>query len=606
MGENKNVRLADLLVWSDNPRISNSRVENENAAISLIYEIVGSDKMDKLAEDIDEHGLHANKMPIVVLADESGKYEVYDGNRRISILKLFASNDERINKFSNKQKFSLDTNILVHITTKQDALRMMEIDHSGENNGVGQIAWKAFERDNALEKLGRQCMYPLAREVSKICDLRQKKHFRKIPYTDLNSIYNSRIIKSIFDIDSWDFNDTKFIKTTYNAFVACKPSNKPYSRYLKDLSDNQALDKFKEKIENFMNTPEQQNVLRISCARTSFFPHEIFSTSWLTVKLNAKQINISECEISYEHIESSKIHTDIQQNLSGVWKIVAKKDNLIASTNIQLNNYKQPSIMFKDPNNTPIHTNNTFHFTEFLLQSIDSLGNNCIDDIVITFDGEASTDAEIDLNNKHVIFRTIGYLNVMAHFIDPHSRMECSKNQIFDVKMHPLIVKPISDDSNPFFIRRITNSEVNFNNLISKIILQIENLYVNKNYHEVIVASLRSVLESICEMITTNSPELNNNDFATKVINIYGKCKETSFMQYVASNDLSNIGYKDLKNSINLYSNDDIKSLVSLLHLGAHKSSKYITYFDLDNKRAILSFIIELFYFYNEFKNQTS
>ena len=96
MGRYETLALSELTIWSDNPRhftenLTESGIKEEDI-INILIDIVGEGKMYNLIEDIvASRGLMGNILPIIVEKDD--KYLVYDGNRRISSLKLLNNPD---------------------------------------------------------------------------------------------------------------------------------------------------------------------------------------------------------------------------------------------------------------------------------------------------------------------------------------------------------------------------------------------------------------------------------------------------------------------------------------------------------------------------------
>ena len=250
MNQRIEIPLKQLNIWTDNPRIANADVNNEDEAISLIFSTVGESKMINLAKDIAKHNLNPNHLPIVVKNEATDLYDVYDGNRRISVLKLLERKDKRLKDIVPTFSLSEDIPILVLVTDRKNALRLMEIDHNGESEGIGQIPWEAFQRDIALVDLGKQAKYPNAYNVSKICRLNKKTDFSKISYTDLETIFTNKKIKELFNVEyDWDYQNKEFIINVYNKLLTNKPAHKSYSRYLPTLNkDVSEFDKFKCKL----------------------------------------------------------------------------------------------------------------------------------------------------------------------------------------------------------------------------------------------------------------------------------------------------------------------------------------------------------------------
>ncbi|MFB5270017.1 hypothetical protein ACE41H_24990, partial [Paenibacillus enshidis] len=236
MGVRMDVPLRNLIVWHDNPRAAIEMSESEDEAIDILFEVEGKSKMLALATDVAEFGLNSHRQPIVVRSGDS--YIVFDGNRRISVLKLLAKGDKRVKGIKNHINVSLDTKVFVYVTDRDEALRLIEIEHSGEQGGRGQIDWDAYQRDYALNNMNKTPAYPRAFRVSQICNLFYKKDFKKIPYTDLEGIFINVALKRIFKISAdWDFENEATIKNVYSKLIENKPPKQPYSRYLVKLNE---------------------------------------------------------------------------------------------------------------------------------------------------------------------------------------------------------------------------------------------------------------------------------------------------------------------------------------------------------------------------------
>lgn len=60
------------------------------------------------------------------------------------------------------------------------------------------------------------------------------------------------------------------------------------------------------------------------------------------------------------------------------------------------------------------------------------------------------------------------------------------------------------------------------------------------------------------------------------------------------------IKFNDVKNIYTKNTLSDIGSMISFLHLGAHKSTKYVDEDDLKKQQSMISYFIEYSYFYLE------
>ena len=83
MGKSKIVKVSDLLFWLDNFRFE--KAESQDDAFEKLRK---TDNFKALVDSIKEHDLQGNETLTVSPDDEeSGKYRVYDGNRRLAAIK---------------------------------------------------------------------------------------------------------------------------------------------------------------------------------------------------------------------------------------------------------------------------------------------------------------------------------------------------------------------------------------------------------------------------------------------------------------------------------------------------------------------------------------
>jgi uncharacterized FlaG/YvyC family protein len=313
MGRYINAKIKDLLIWSDNPRHSQLENVEESLVIELLWEEVGKNKMMELIKDIASNGLSPHKFPIVVNKDDS--LYVYDGNRRISAYKYLAKNDEN-------DDFSLETEIKVYCTSEEEAYRIMELEHNGEQKGVGVIPWEAYQKDFSYGKRGLTVIYQNAYYVSNICGLSKKKDFKRIPYTDLDSIFLNKKITEIFNENGvWDFQNEEYIKKVYQILINVKPHGVSYSRYLKTINNNtDAFSAFKDKVDNELVQPIQIQA-------------QSFSSDDMVNSKLCKDDNTTN------NIVSNQIPS-LEANTAKVSSITSEEDPLPNHNQAKRNNYK--------------------------------------------------------------------------------------------------------------------------------------------------------------------------------------------------------------------------------------------------------------------------
>jgi hypothetical protein len=210
MSEWKFVPLSDLVVWSDNPRhgmqLEEGEEHREEEVINILVDVVTPKKMFNLIKDVfARKGLNGNVVPVAV--ESGGKYYIYDGNRRISALKLLkrpsiienADLKRNVEELVGTADVSFVDQVFVYVTNDAEAIELMDRTHSGEQDGVGVIPWEAYQRDISLVRRGKGAMYPAAFTAAKTLGYLKRREF-KIPYTDLDRLFSSKTLKDCFGI----------------------------------------------------------------------------------------------------------------------------------------------------------------------------------------------------------------------------------------------------------------------------------------------------------------------------------------------------------------------------------------------------------------------
>lgn len=163
----KTLDITELYVNPDNYRYV-EEVQDEISAIIAMFKVnVGDAKkeMINLANDIITDGLNPFEMPIVCFDDEIGKYVVYDGNRRITCLKLmtqYKGNADVLEELPYvaeiyKLQYDGDNSIqCVVYEEADDAIHFLNKIHNDVNNGIGRKQWDSQAKMKANAAYGNK------------------------------------------------------------------------------------------------------------------------------------------------------------------------------------------------------------------------------------------------------------------------------------------------------------------------------------------------------------------------------------------------------------------------------------------------------------------
>ena len=167
----RTIKLTSLFVNTENYRFE--PLSSQKEAIDKMIEDQG-DKLYSLVDDIVTNGLSPVDLIIVTPNEDSNKYVVLEGNRRITSLKLLNNPtliDDKYSplrkKFQKLQKekpnaISELKNIACAVfETPTEADIWIKRKHSGELNGIGTVTWNAQQKQRFEEKTEGKSSIPL-------------------------------------------------------------------------------------------------------------------------------------------------------------------------------------------------------------------------------------------------------------------------------------------------------------------------------------------------------------------------------------------------------------------------------------------------------------
>lgn len=212
-GEIRKISINEIVNYYENPR--HAIAMNEKDTLKKLFEAVGNQYMLNLAEDIKNHGLLGNQQLVVVYKDELKKYVVYEGNRRVAVIKLLTNlpyfdfldkaTHDKVEKMS-KEIINPIQEVLCYVTDEEEAFFIMERLHSGEDKGRGVKAWCSREKDVFKVRRSEKKTLPY------LIDFYVKKHCDNfditsvMPFTTIQRIFGNKKIKADIGLDINDEN----------------------------------------------------------------------------------------------------------------------------------------------------------------------------------------------------------------------------------------------------------------------------------------------------------------------------------------------------------------------------------------------------------------
>ena len=184
------VRIADLRVNRANDR--HGELIDESAAISELFRL-HDQRMRNLATDIEEQ--RAIYDPPLV-RPEDGVFVVFDGNRRVTCLKLIL--DPRRAPTQELQQFfrglrdrwegDFPDRLTCQVEEDRDVIdAILHRRHTGSQKGVGQIDWNDRAKLTFAERTGRGGSVNVAAEVERFLAAEGRLPEQAIPWSTLTT-----------------------------------------------------------------------------------------------------------------------------------------------------------------------------------------------------------------------------------------------------------------------------------------------------------------------------------------------------------------------------------------------------------------------------------
>lgn len=248
------INIEDLYVNPENYRYIND-VDNELKAIIEMFTVnIGEPvkEMINLSRDIITEGLNPFEMPIVCYDEEIKKYIVYDGNRRISCIKLmtqYKNNEYILNKIPAvleiyKMTCDIDAVQCVKYDNPEDAKHYLYKIHQDVNEGVGRKQWDYQAKMKAKAASGNKSKTYSIVEFIKKNKLTDASLIQKMDtnrwISKLERVVGFARFKATYNITFDDKNDLIYKDTEEQVVIMM-------SKLISDLIDNSATNNFRFK-----------------------------------------------------------------------------------------------------------------------------------------------------------------------------------------------------------------------------------------------------------------------------------------------------------------------------------------------------------------------
>ena len=160
------IPINELCVNPENYRYVNDASDEIDAIICMFNIVTGTPQKEmlNLSRDIVEDGLNPFEMPIVCFDEDLKKYIVYEGNRRITCIKLmtqYKNNNivlEKVPIVSEIYKLECNLNEIqcVVYSNSDDAKHFLYKIHQDVNGGIGRKQWDSQAKMKAEAAIGNK------------------------------------------------------------------------------------------------------------------------------------------------------------------------------------------------------------------------------------------------------------------------------------------------------------------------------------------------------------------------------------------------------------------------------------------------------------------
>lgn len=193
------IALDSLTINRANDR--HGELENETAAIAWLFNNF-EQHMRNLAKDIVSNG-QVFEAPLVF--PEGKKFTVFDGNRRVTCLKLLDKPRRaptiELQEFFTEQrsKWQNDFPQTIQCQIEQDRDRIDDIllrRHTGTQGGIGQTTWDDRMKSNFINRTGMGGAFNVADEVEKRLSVAGVLPRKKLPRSTMNRLLSAEAFRN--------------------------------------------------------------------------------------------------------------------------------------------------------------------------------------------------------------------------------------------------------------------------------------------------------------------------------------------------------------------------------------------------------------------------
>lgn len=227
--------------------------------------------MVNIAKHIAEHGLSPN--PIIVLANESKKWVVMDGNRRVTALILLNNPSEAPENYKKifvdiLKKFNkgmIPDKIECMTADKDTIAEYRKLEHTGPQDGIGQVPWGPREQEYLRADMTGKMRYALAMKITDYLSEKGVPEARRVSITNIQRLFQDAEISNRIGLH-WDGKNLSFIANENEVFEVMKTivqdftTNGNTKKRVKDIFYHDRREKYLEELFNSRRIKEPSKI----------------------------------------------------------------------------------------------------------------------------------------------------------------------------------------------------------------------------------------------------------------------------------------------------------------------------------------------------------
>lgn len=277
----KSLLLESLVINRANDR--HGELENETAAIAWLFN-EREQHMRNLAKDIVDRG-EIYELPLV--SPEGSKFIVFDGNRRVTCLKLLS--DPRraptveLQAFFREQQLRWNghfpTSFQCQVETDRDRIdEILFRRHTGTQNGIGQSTWDDRMKATFVARTGKSTGPSVADEIEKrLAEANLLPTSKKIPRSTLNRLLSAEPFRNRVGVSmkGGRFKFTHDEQKSIHALARVARDLATRQVVLGDIWDVDGKEAYLNKLQAEHVLPEQEHVITLESDTTPLSPPKV-------------------------------------------------------------------------------------------------------------------------------------------------------------------------------------------------------------------------------------------------------------------------------------------------------------------------------------------